>query len=95
MGILRQVMGEITRLRHLSIRVPGRLQQPIDEHRDIVEALKNNSAAEAERAMKIHLERSYASIRASLDRHPEYFDTGEAEGVGEARTGLNGRGQTM
>jgi GntR family transcriptional regulator, rspAB operon transcriptional repressor len=77
--ILRQVMGEITRLRHLSIRVPGRLQQPIDEHLEIVEALKNKSAADAERAMRTHLERSYGSIRVSLDLHPEYFEYSEAE----------------
>jgi GntR family transcriptional regulator, rspAB operon transcriptional repressor len=72
--ILRQVMGEITRIRHLSIRTPGRLTQPIEEHREILGALKNHSPEKSERAMRTHLERSYRSIRLSIEQHPEYLE---------------------
>jgi GntR family transcriptional regulator, rspAB operon transcriptional repressor len=72
-GILQQAMGEVTRLRHLSIRLPGRLVQPIEEHIAILEALKRKDPDGSQQAMKSHLDRSYQSTLGCLDHYPQYL----------------------
>ncbi len=72
--ILQQVMGEILRVRHLSALVPGRLKEPINEHVAILEALKGNNPDRAERAMKLHLDKSYKSVVRALELNPSYLE---------------------
>jgi GntR family transcriptional regulator, rspAB operon transcriptional repressor len=72
--ILQKVMSEVTRLRHLSIRIPGGLTQPIHEHAAIVEALKSNDPDASQRAMKAHLDNSLQSILKALELYPDYLE---------------------
>jgi DNA-binding GntR family transcriptional regulator len=61
-NILKTTMGEIMRARHLSIRLPGRLREPIIEHRTILEALRSGDPKKCSAAIKDHLDKSYVSI---------------------------------
>ena len=61
-NILKTTMGEIMRARHLSIRLPGRLHEPIVEHRMILKALRSGDPKKCSAAIKDHLEKSYLSI---------------------------------
>lgn len=73
-NILQNVMGEILRVRHLSVRVPRRLEGPIEEHRAIVAALETGSPDKSEAALKFHLSESLKSIMNALDEHPDYLE---------------------
>ena len=73
-SILENVMSEILRVRHLSVRVPGRLEEPLVEHAQILEALRSHDPSRAEIAMREHLSRSYASIIEAIAAHPEFVD---------------------
>ena len=46
-AILQHVMDEILRVRHLSVRLPRPLGEPIDEHRAILEALRQGIPSKA------------------------------------------------
>jgi GntR family transcriptional regulator, rspAB operon transcriptional repressor len=72
--ILQKVMIEVTRLRHLSIRIPGRLAQPIEEHGNILRALSSNDPDASEWAMKAHLDNSYQSVLTALELYPDYLE---------------------
>jgi GntR family transcriptional regulator, rspAB operon transcriptional repressor len=61
-----RVMGGILRARHLSIRIPGRLHEPIEEHRQILAALRTQDPEASSLAMRNHLELSYRSIAQAL-----------------------------
>ena len=71
--MLRRAMGEIVRVRHLSIKLPGRLRQPVDEHRQIVAAMRAGSGKRAAAAMRQHLEKSIASILEVMDSYPDFL----------------------
>ena len=73
-SILQNVMSEILRVRHLSVRVPRRLDEPIDEHTRILEALRSRDPDRAEQAMRHHLNESYKSIMQAIAAHPEYVE---------------------
>ena len=60
--ILKTTMGEILRVRHLSIKLPGRLRQPIIEHQNILDALRSGDPKKCSAAMQDHLDKSYSSI---------------------------------
>ena len=64
--ILQKVMGEVLRARHLSIKLPGRLHEPIAEHRKILAALRSGDPADCARQMRFHLNESYRSIQRAL-----------------------------
>jgi DNA-binding GntR family transcriptional regulator len=75
-SILQHVMDEILRVRHLSVRLPRPLREPIDEHVAILNALKTKDPDLCERAMKNHLDSSYTHIVRALEQHPEYLEGG-------------------
>jgi DNA-binding GntR family transcriptional regulator len=78
-AILQHVMDEILRVRHLSVRLRRPLQEPIDEHRAILAALRTRDPEKSALAMKAHLDSSYGHIVAALAQHPGYL---EAQGAG-------------
>jgi DNA-binding GntR family transcriptional regulator len=78
-AILQHVMDEILRVRHLSVRLPRPLREPIDEHRAILEALRTRDPERSAQAMKAHLDSSYGHIVTALAQHPDYL---EAQGAG-------------
>ena len=71
--ILQRVMGEIIRARHLSIKLPGRLREPINEHRAIVAGMRSGDPTKAAAAMKTHLDRSISSIMRVMETNPEFL----------------------
>lgn len=71
--IMQRVMGEIVRARHLSITLPGRLREPIEEHKAIVEALRARDPKKASAAMRRHLDLSITSIMRVMETSPEYL----------------------
>ena len=66
-SILKATMGEILRVRHLSIKLPGRLRQPIIEHQAILHALRSGDPIKCSAAMRDHLDKSYSSIVDVID----------------------------
>ena len=72
--ILQHAMDEILRVRYLSVRLPRPLQEPIDEHIVILEALKSGDPDRCENAMKAHLDASYKHIVTALEQHPDYLE---------------------
>ena len=64
---LERAMGEILRARHMSIKLPGRLREPIIEHQAIVEALRSGNPKDCATAMRNHLDRSFISIMRVLE----------------------------
>lgn len=71
--IMNRVMGEIVRARHLSVKLPGRLREPIEEHRAIVAALRTGDPKLCAAAMRKHLELSISSIMRVMETKPEYL----------------------
>jgi GntR family transcriptional regulator, rspAB operon transcriptional repressor len=72
--ILQKVIIEVTRLRHLAIRISSRLAKPVEEHAHILNALKDNDPDASERAMKTHLDNSYQSALSALQLYPDYLE---------------------
>lgn len=70
---LQRVMGEIVRARHLSIKLPGRLREPIKEHKAIVAGLRSGNPATAAEAMRTHLDRSITSIMQVMKTNPAFL----------------------
>ena len=64
---LQTAMGEILRARHLSIKLPGRLREPIMEHQKILEALRSGDSKLCVTAMRDHLDKSFVSITKVLE----------------------------
>lgn len=73
-AILQHAMDEILRVRHLSVRLPRPLREPIDEHFAILEALRTRDPDRCEQAMKAHLDASHGHIVAALAQHPGYLE---------------------
>jgi DNA-binding GntR family transcriptional regulator len=72
-AMLQRVMGEIVRIRHLSIKLPGRLHAPIEEHRRILAAMQAGNAKRASGAMRDHLELSIASVLHAMEANPDFL----------------------
>ena len=69
-SILSANMSEIMRVRHLSIKLPGRLRQPILEHQAILAALRTGNPEKCSAAMKDHLSKSYLSVVQVIEAMP-------------------------
>src|SRR6056297_1349612 len=54
-----------------SLHVPGRVEKTVDEHKLILEAIKNRNPEKAEESMIAHLNNAVADIRASMKREEE------------------------
>jgi DNA-binding GntR family transcriptional regulator len=53
--ILHDLMGQILRIRFISGHKPGRIITTVDEHKKIINAIKNKDPHNAEEKMRIHL----------------------------------------
>jgi DNA-binding GntR family transcriptional regulator len=71
--VLRARRGHHDRIRGLFLRQADRRQEVIDEHRAIVDALKNRDGAAAEQATRLHLGKSLAIIDEIREQYPDYF----------------------
>ena len=50
-----------------SLHIPGRAQKTINEHRNIIEAIKDGDPERAEHEMMFHLNNALTDIRASIN----------------------------
>ena len=66
------VKAHLDRMRQLSAPVPGHLAEVTEQHDAVVRALERQSADQAELAMRIHLEGSFA-VMSSLYREGVFF----------------------
>lgn len=64
---------QIDRARRLTLPVPGRMTQVIDEHRTIRDAVAAGAAAAATAAMAHHLSVLLPDIARLRDAYPSYF----------------------
>ena len=71
------VKAHLDRMRQLSAPVPGHLAEVTEQHAAIVQALARRNADQAELAMKIHLEASFA-VMSALYEEGRYFKPREA-----------------
>jgi DNA-binding GntR family transcriptional regulator len=56
--------------RHRQLTIPGRLQQSLEEHRTILQALRDNNPDAAQQAMLEHICHQEKVLRKELDEHP-------------------------
>jgi GntR family transcriptional regulator, rspAB operon transcriptional repressor len=70
---IEQVKIQVDRYRRLTLPVPGRMGQVVDEHSAIVAAIEAHDAEGAAAAMAAHLEALRASIGDVRDLNPDYF----------------------
>ncbi|WP_279356164.1 GntR family transcriptional regulator [Methylobacterium indicum] len=66
------VKAHLDRMRQLSAPVPGHLAEVTEQHAAIVRALERRNADQAELAMKIHLEASFA-VMSAMYEDGQYF----------------------
>ena len=56
--------------RHRQLTLPGRLQQSLEEHRKILQALRDNNPEAAQQAMLEHICQQEKVLRKEIDEHP-------------------------
>jgi len=77
MGDLLQLLqsrsGHIERLRRLHLPSPGKMQQVIDDHLRIVEAIAARQVDAAQASLRAHLSGTLSQVDEIRARHPDYF----------------------
>ena len=61
-GIIENLKEQLARFRTLSMSYPGRLQETLDEHRDMVEAIADGDVSGAREAAERHMERAEETL---------------------------------
>lgn len=71
--MLGDLMLHIVRWRNFDVAFDKRMPNLIDQHRDIVEALKTGNLARVQKAIAVHLE-TISGIRVrAIEKYPQYF----------------------
>lgn len=63
---LNILKAQTARTRYVSSHNPNRMDQSIEEHKEIIKWIKNRNIDEAEKALAYHLQRVYESVRQYL-----------------------------
>src|SRR5579863_967780 len=71
--LLDRSRAHLNRVRRLSLPVPDVIEELIDQHFTVVEALERNDADNAEAALRHHLRGVYRVLEPLRDAHPDYF----------------------
>lgn len=71
--IILQAKVQIDRYRLLTLKIPGRLEQVLAEHKEILSWIEKGDAARAVEAMKRHLSHVLPNIEDTKIKHPEFF----------------------
>lgn len=71
--VIQQIKAPIDRHRHLTLPVEGRMDQVVQEHSDIVDALEKEDGALAAKRMDKHIRQLKDDIAKTVERHPDYF----------------------
>lgn len=74
--MLNNLQDEIQRFRSVSLAFPGRMQEALEEHRKIVEAVAERNVSEAQAAAWEHIEKAENSLLEKIRRNqPEGVDS--------------------
>ncbi|MDN5853615.1 MAG: GntR family transcriptional regulator [Actinomycetia bacterium] len=65
--ISENLVGQLRIGNNISVRAPGRPQASLEEHRTIIEAIRDGDAPAAERATRRHVRRASAALAKLLD----------------------------
>ncbi|MBE6093016.1 MAG: GntR family transcriptional regulator [Selenomonas ruminantium] len=66
-GIISNLRDQLTRFRTLSMSYPGRLEETLEEHRLIVDAIASGDRKAASRAAERHMENSEKTLLKAMD----------------------------
>jgi len=66
-GIISNLRDQLTRFRTLSMSYPGRLEETLEEHRLIVEAIANGDRKSASKAAERHMENSEKTLLKAME----------------------------
>lgn len=76
-GIIFNLREQLTRFRSTSMSYPGRLQETLEEHRRIVEAIADGDVKRAQKAAEDHMEKSEQTLLISMESLKKMETTGE------------------
>jgi DNA-binding GntR family transcriptional regulator len=71
--LLDRSRAHLNRVRRLSLPVPDVIEELIDQHSAVVDALERKDADQAEAALRHHLRGVYRVLEPLRDAHPDYF----------------------
>ncbi|HLX18939.1 MAG TPA: FCD domain-containing protein [Gaiellaceae bacterium] len=71
--LLDRSRAHLNRVRRLSLPVPDVIEELIDQHSAVVEAIERRDADAAEAALRHHLRGVYRVLEPLRDAHPDYF----------------------
>jgi len=80
-GIYHSLAQHVSRMRTLSLAVRGRPEISLRGHRRIATAILRGRGAEAERAMRVHIEAAYGVLKRTVRSAPGRSATGLARGA--------------
>jgi DNA-binding GntR family transcriptional regulator/NAD(P)-dependent dehydrogenase (short-subunit alcohol dehydrogenase family) len=75
--LLDRSRAHLNRLRRLSLPVPDVIEELIDQHSAVVQALERHDADQAEASLRHHLRGVYRVLAPLRDAHPDYFVTSD------------------
>ena len=67
-GIIYNLREQFTRFRSVSINYPGRLQNTLEEHRQLVEAIAQRNAETAQQKAREHIENAEQTLLLEMDQ---------------------------
>jgi len=77
-NIIQHEKAHIDRVRNLSLQgVSGNFTRIIQQHKDLVEAIKSGSVEQARTHMSIHLQEIFTTLQEVQNTYPEYFEDHE------------------
>jgi DNA-binding GntR family transcriptional regulator/NAD(P)-dependent dehydrogenase (short-subunit alcohol dehydrogenase family) len=71
--LLDRSRAHLNRVRRLSLPVPDVVEELIDQHSAVLDALERKDADQAEAALRNHLRGVYRVLEPLRDAHPDYF----------------------
>src|SRR5579864_4832099 len=80
--LLDRSRAHLNRVRRLSLPVPDVIEELIDQHSAVLDAVERHDADQAEAALRNHLRGVYRVLEPLRDAHPDYFVLSE-DGAGD------------
>src|SRR5579872_7140067 len=77
--VAQREKGHLNRVRRLSLPRPRYLEEMVDEHRRVLDALAQGDPDAAEATLRHHLRMVLSALPAIRAEHPEYFDEEEPD----------------
>ena len=77
MQIRKNLSEKISRYRVKSLSIPGRLRYSLEEHQEILEALKRKDVEQVEKLSQKHTESAFKSILFYEEKREDEIDNAE------------------